>query len=92
MEHNNTALIEANIARIKECIGQCTDGIKFLTGDIPPGSAISFSINKTVITTFQVSDSEANFLMGFYMSWYAFFVRRLKEEKQLLMLSIATAN
>lgn len=77
MPQNNLST-QDRIAFCRDAIDRCSDAIKQLQGDIPENFKLVVTVNDAQIMSFDVSEDEANFATGFFMSWHQFFSRKLK--------------
>lgn len=68
-----------SVARCQEMIDTCADVIKQLQGDIPQGCTLSFAMNGHSLVKFDITDTEASFAVGFFMSWHQHYTRKLRE-------------
>lgn len=67
-----------SIAFCRNAIDHCSDAIINLQGEIPNDFKFAFTFNGRQILAFDVSEDEANFAVGIFMSWHQFFSRKLK--------------
>jgi hypothetical protein len=77
--------LERELAYYKAKAQECTDIIKLLTGYTPDHCAITFSVKKNPIVTFEVGEPELNFSIGFFMSWHSFYTKRIQEHQTVLL-------
>lgn len=55
------------------------DMIKQLNGYTPKDAALTFSIGPLSVVKIPIDTDNANFCMGFFISWYTFYSNKLKD-------------
>ncbi len=79
-----TLTLERELTYFQAKAQECTDIIKLLTGYVPDQFAVTLSVNKTPIVSFEVGALEMNFSIGIFMSWHSFYTQRIKEHQSIL--------
>jgi hypothetical protein len=76
-------------AHYRDMVQNCTDAIKSLSGDIPPGFRIDFFVGKVSVVGFDIREDDGHFCLGLFMSWHGYYLRKLREtETQLKALEL----
>jgi len=71
----------------RSMVQNCTDAIKFLSGDIPKGFKINFSIDRIPVVAFDIGQEDETFCLGLFMSWHEYYARKLGEVQTQLAAS-----